>query len=86
MNHHPVQPLGLDKNGILRFKSNAIVRFLLDNGPFDMNKLAMMEFSDEDRVQFAQLIGYSLSGFEELSYVSDLDCEEAKAQLKEWLP
>jgi hypothetical protein len=36
-----------------------------------MNELACLEFSDEDRTQFVQLIGYSFSGFMELSYVSD---------------
>jgi len=68
---HPTQPLDLDEHGTLRFKANAIVRFLLDAGPFDMNQLALMTFSQEDREQFAQLIGYSLGGFGELSYVSD---------------
>ena len=48
-----------------------IVRFLLDAGPFDMNQLALMDFAPEEREQFAQLIGYSLSGFGELSYVSE---------------
>ncbi len=74
---HPHQPLGTDENGTLRFKQNKIVRFLIDMGPFDMNKLAMMNFSDEDRVQFAQLIGYSRSGFGDLSYVSDEAYEAA---------
>jgi hypothetical protein len=55
----------------LRFKANAIVRHLLDNGGIDLNAIAMLSFSQEDREQFAQLIGYSLSGFGELSYVSD---------------
>lgn len=68
---HPIQPTYKDENGTLRFKKNAIVSFLLDNGGFDLNKLAVMDFSREDREQFAQLIGYSLSGFGELSYVSD---------------
>jgi hypothetical protein len=71
MNRHPIQPLHHDGRGTLRFKENAIVRFLLDAGPFDMNMLAAMDFSSEDREQFAQLIGYSLGGFGELSYVSD---------------
>jgi len=44
---------------------------LLELGPIDMNKLAMMDFTDQERVQFAQPIGYSLSGFAELSYVDD---------------
>ncbi len=68
--HHPIQPLS-NEDGVLRFKKNSIVVFLLDNGGFDLNKLARMDFSKEDREQFAQLIGYSLSGFGELSYVSD---------------
>lgn len=76
---HPIQPLVKDINGTLRFKANAIVRYLLDfnagghgkPGHIDMNTLAVMEFSQEDREQFAQLIGYSLSGFSELSYVSN---------------
>ena len=36
-----------------------------------MNELACMDFSQEDSEQFAQLIGYSVSGFSELSYVSN---------------
>ena len=36
-----------------------------------INKLACMNFSNEDREQFAQLIGYSVSGICDLDYVSD---------------
>ena len=36
-----------------------------------------MPFSDEDREQFAQLIGYSVSGFGELSYASAEMVEKA---------
>lgn len=68
---HPVQPIVLDDHGVARFKANEIVRFLLDAGPFDMNQLAIKSFSKEDREQFAQLIGYSVSGAADLSYVSD---------------
>ena len=70
---NPIQPLAKDERGVRRFKDNAIVRHLLDTHPAcDMNKLACMEFSDDDRQQFAQLIGYSLNGYSELqSYVSD---------------
>ena len=68
---HPIQPLLKDDDGIIRFKQNDIVRWLLDAGPFDMNMIAITPFKKEDREQFAQLIGYSLCGFGELSYVSD---------------
>lgn len=68
---HPVQPLELDSKGVLRFKSNAIVRHLLDHGGIDLNTIARLDFKQEDREQFAQLIGYSHSGGGDLSYVSD---------------
>lgn len=67
---HPMQAIYIDENETPRFKENKIVKFLLDNGNFDMNKLAVMGFSDQDREQFAQLIGYSISGFGELPYAS----------------
>jgi hypothetical protein len=68
---HPVQPLELDKHGVLRFKSNAIVRHLLDHGGISMNDIARLDFSQEDHEQFAQLIGYSHSGSGDLGYMRD---------------
>ena len=70
MSKHPIQPLEKDDSGVMRFKKNKIVDFLLDGGGFDLNMIATMGFSSEDREQFAQLIGYSLSGFGELGYVN----------------
>jgi len=67
---HPIQPL-VRVDGIIRFKENKIVRYLLDNGGIDLNKLAVLGFDQGDHEQFAQLIGYSLGGFADLSYVSD---------------
>lgn len=68
---HPIQPLQLDDKGVLRFKENKIVRHLIDSGSIDLNALARLDFPREDREQLAQLIGYSLSGFADLSYVTD---------------
>jgi hypothetical protein len=63
----PIQPINEH-----RFVPNRIVRMLLDTHPSaDMNTIAMMEFTDQERMQFAQLIGYSLGGFGELDYVDD---------------
>lgn len=81
MKNHPDQPLVKDSLGVVRFKGNKIVQFLLDDGPNDMNRLARIPFSDEDRQQFAQLIGYSLNGYSELSYVSDEAYERAAKQI-----
>lgn len=79
---HPIQPLRKDDQGRVRFKENAIVRYLLDTHPnVDMNTLATLPFSIEDRQQFAQLIGYSYNGYCELSYVDDAAYNEATEQL-----
>lgn len=61
--------MGVDGAPRVCFKRNAIVDFLHEHGGYDMNALARMDFTDEDRAQFAQLIGYSVSGWGELSYV-----------------
>jgi hypothetical protein len=78
-----MQPFYMDDHGAVRFRPNAIVRYIFDhpqsmiyrndpcNGKIDLNKIAMMDFSEADRQQFAQLIGYSLDGYHELHYVSD---------------
>lgn len=82
---HPMQPVVLDEDGRPRFKKNAIVRHLLDHGKIDLNQIAELPFSDEDRSQLAQLIGYSTSGFGDLSYAdpehvhtADILAEQAK--------
>lgn len=67
---HPMQPLVVDDSGVVRFKANLLVRYLLDAGPFNLNDLALLHgIPAEDWEQLAQLIGYSVSGFGELSYV-----------------
>lgn len=72
MKPQPMQPIVRDGKGVIRFQENAIVRTLIDyctNKGLSMNELALMNFRREDREQFAQLIGYSVSGFGELGYV-----------------
>lgn len=74
---HPMQGVYAD-GSIARFRPNKIVRWMLEENRegrlVDMNRIARMSstqrFTDDDHQQFAQLIGYSISGFEELSYHS----------------
>jgi hypothetical protein len=67
----PMQPIILDEHGRDRFRENVLVRYILDNGGIDLNHLATVGAPVHDREQFAQLIGYSLAGYGELSYVTD---------------
>lgn len=73
--NHPIQPLVKDGAGVLRFLANNIVQDLYDlhaKHGLDMNTIAQRDYPKEDRQQFAQLIGYSLSGYAELtSYVDN---------------
>ena len=70
---HPLQPIYLDDDGVVRFKPNTIVDYLVSGGAKEnitLNDLADMGFPREDWEQLAQLIGYSVSGWGDLSYVS----------------
>lgn len=67
-NRHPIQPLEM-VDGILRFKSNAIVKYLLASHPtVDLNALGRLDFSKEDWEQFYQLTGTSFSYCSDLPY------------------
>lgn len=73
---HPMQPILLDPTGRPRFKKNSAVEYLAEGR---LNEIASRGYSDEDMAQLAQLIGYSVDGFSELSYVSDADYARAVA-------
>ena len=73
-----------------RFIPNRIVEKLLETSTLDLNDIARMDFNHQERMQLAQLIGYSVSGFGTLSYVDDetyetvisLDSSPEKDQLQ----
>lgn len=67
----PMQPLVFDAHKVVRFKGNAIIEHLFTSGALDLNKIAGMKFSAEDRQQLAQLLGYSVDGYCTFSYVDD---------------
>jgi len=84
-----MQPIIKDKNGHARFKENALVRLLLDESQkrgFGLNELARRDFPQSDWEEFYQLIGYSLSGYHELSMVSDASCIEATKAARVVMP
>lgn len=78
----PMQPIHRTDSGVIRFRRNRIVddiyEFARPRG-LGLNELAVRDYTPEERMQFAQLIGYSLSGYGELSYVSDDSLAQAES-------
>ncbi len=64
---HPMQPIGLDSEGVPRFKGNKIIEYLFQSGKLNLNDIACMPFPQEDYAQITQLLGYSTSGWGDLS-------------------
>lgn len=84
---HPNQAMEIDSEGVVRWRGNPIIRALLGASTasgIGLNELARMEIGTaEDWAQFAQLLGYSVSGWGSLSYVGNraanaADVEAAK--------
>lgn len=78
----PPQPIVVTDKGVIRFKENRIVRQLLEiSGAegYGLNEIARDDFTDDERMQLAQLIGYSVSGYGDLSYVSAASRDRADA-------
>jgi hypothetical protein len=85
MSAHPMQPIELDAEGVPRFKANAIVRWLHESGRINLNEISVLPVSDEDRAQFWQLLGYSTSGYGELSFIPEAIVDEADRQAEQLL-
>lgn len=63
-------PIIRDKNGVIRYQANRLVKWLFDSGNLDLNAMRVAyiygAFSKEEYMQFYRDLGYSLSGFEEV--------------------
>jgi len=76
----PMQPVVIAEDGKIRFKENRIVSAFYEKSRasgFGLNEAALGDFTPEEHMQLAQLIGYSVDGYGTLSYVSDESYEEA---------
>jgi vacuolar-type H+-ATPase subunit I/STV1 len=78
---HPQQPTYIDDKGVRRFRKNKLIESLVDEagGRNDMrgiNYVFSLPASREDQAQLAQLIGYSVDGYQRLSYALPLEDEE----------
>lgn len=77
---HSQQQILIDEHGVRRFRRNALVRKLVDecsgNGQIGLNYLATVDAPREDHAQLAQLIGYSVDGYQSLSYALPVKDDE----------
>lgn len=82
----PVQPVFREMDGRLRFTANEFVRWMFDEGKrrgvYTMESLAILGYPDDHFAQFLQLIGYTVSGFEEHSLVNEHSRERVAAELE----
>jgi hypothetical protein len=65
---HPQQQIADDGKGVLRFRKNNVVDRLVNEIPGGHNYVMTFDAPREDFAQLAQLIGYSVSGYQSLSY------------------
>jgi hypothetical protein len=70
---HPRQPTHVDEHGVKRFVPNTVIEWLCDTGRLDLNEIHRLDFPVEDLRQLAQLTGWSVSGYYDLSYAEDCD-------------
>lgn len=78
---HPDQPLVFDEHGVVRFKQNALVRWLLDFADeqgMGLDHIVRFPYKRSDYEQLMQLIGYSVEDYCELSNVGE------KSKDKSW--
>jgi hypothetical protein len=70
-----MQPVVRAADGTIRFKQNQIIcdmQELCAKHGLDLNEIACRDYSKDDRSQLMQLIGYSVSGY------GNLSCSRAK--------
>lgn len=75
-------------DGIARFRANAAVRALVDWGRdhgMSLNDLETRGFPAEDMQQLMQLIGYSVSGYGNVPYVTPESVKVADARVERLL-
>lgn len=88
MKHFPMQPIELDEHGTVRFKQNRIVRDLLtvaSQHGLSLNDIARGSYTQAEAMQLAQLIGYSVGGYGDLSYASSESVRRADKKAAELL-
>lgn len=85
MSKHPMQPVVVASDRVIRFQENKIVKWMLDQlagQKITLNEVAMTAITfdaQDDYQQLMQLIGYSVSGYGDLSMHDPKILEKADA-------
>lgn len=63
---------------VQRFKANGVLKYLFERGALDLNELARIyhtkkPFSQRDYAEFNMMLGYSVSGWCDLSSFHDME-------------
>lgn len=74
-----MRPIIKDSRGVVRFKANAIVNWIVSSGRLNLNDIFLDGYSIEDIEEFWQLMGYSVSGYGELSFIREKTAAVADA-------
>lgn len=84
------QPVIVSPSDVPRFRENALVRYLLsvaqDKGLGLSHMASLPNIPQEDWDQLAQLLGYSIEGYAELSYALHVEEAYAAARAQGWQP
>ena len=80
---HPIQPLIMDKHGVVRFMSNRLVKYMFDVTTDAHGYDFTSDYPASEREQLAQLIGVNLKLFQYLPYVSPETIAVADAMYSE---
>lgn len=83
----PMQPIYIDNKGVARFQSNKIVDWLFVTQKISLNEISAMcqnsKIPKVDQMQFWQMLGYSVSGFGDLSFADKEVVAQADAITEE---
>lgn len=70
-----------DQRGVVRFKPNAIVNWLVDTGRVSLNDIVENQppggWPVEDQEEFWQMINYSVGGYGDLSFIRPETIDDA---------
>ena len=93
MKTHPMQPVIMDQHNIIRFQRNQIIQDVAAAAfvgrQLSINQIivnvAQGEYTKNDWEQFSQLTGWSVSGYNDITYIREKSKNKASAKASKLL-